>query len=319
MRLPMGKPSPSHTEAQKRAGVISRVGPTALALLFVSGVVATQPSDTIRTAGDPVVVQPVAHGTLTLAYGRHVVLIDPARFVPSYPEAPREDLQDLAKAYLAKFGAPPKPPASPDEEPNPALLVSALPMRPEQIARFRRISPTVILITHTHTDHLDPRAIAALRRPQTRIIIPTAAKGMLLDVEGAETMANGDRIMLDDLTIEAVPMYNPKPDPLQGTTFHPKGRGNGYVVTFGGTRVYIGGDTGCTPEMRALKDIELAFVPMNLPYTMSPDEAAACVKAMKPRVVYPYHFVGSDPKTFDAALKGTGIHVRLRDWYLAGR
>ena len=99
----------------------------------------------------------------------------------------------------------------------------------------------------------------------------------------------------------------------------PQGSRNGYVVSLGGTRVYIGGDTGCTAEMQALTDVEVAFVPMNLPYTMSPDEAAACVKAMKPRVVYPYHFVGSDPKAFGAALAGTGIEVRLRDWYAAGR
>ena len=202
----------------------------------------------------------------------------------------------MAKAYIAKFGAPPKPPASSDEEPNPDLLVSALPIRPEQIARFRRISPTIILITHTHTDHLDPRAIAAVRMPQTRIIIPTAARGMLLDVQGAETMANGDRIKIDDLTIEAVPMYNPKPDPQHGAIFHPKGRGNGYVVSLGGTRVYIGGDTGCTPEMQALTDMELAFVPMNLPYTMSPDEAAACVKAVEATSCLPVSLLWFGPE-----------------------
>jgi L-ascorbate metabolism protein UlaG (beta-lactamase superfamily) len=91
------------------------------------------------------------------------------------------------------------------------------------------------------------------------------------------------------------------------------------ALVHGGTRVYIGGDTGCTAEMQAITDLDVAFVPMNLPYTMSPDEAAACVKAMKPRIVYPYHFVGSDPKEFGAALEGTGIEVRLRDWYARGR
>ena len=83
--------------------------------------------------------------------------------------------------------------------------------------------------------------------------------------------------------------------------------------------MYIGGDTGWTPEMQALVDVEVALVPMNLPYTMSPGEAAACVKAFKPRIVYPYHFFGSDPKAFADALEGTGIEVRLRDWYAAGR
>ena len=217
----------------------SRVAGTILATLLVTGVGSTQQPDTIRTAGAPISVQPIAHGTVALLLGRHVVLIDPARFVPGHPEPPREDLQEMAKAYIARFGAPPKPPASSDEEPNPDLLVSALPIRPEQIARFRRISPTVILVTHTHTDHLDPPAIAAVRTPQTRIVVPTATKGMLLDVQGAETMANGERITIEDLTIDAVPMYNPKPELQHGTIFHPKGRGNGYIVSLSRTRVYI--------------------------------------------------------------------------------
>ncbi len=83
--------------------------------------------------------------------------------------------------------------------------------------------------------------------------------------------------------------------------------------------MYVAGDTGCTPEMQALADVDVAFVPMNLPYTMSAEDAAACVKAMKPRIVYPYHYFGSDPKVFSAALASTGIEVRLRDWYAAGR
>jgi L-ascorbate metabolism protein UlaG (beta-lactamase superfamily) len=296
-----------------------RLAATIMATLLATGGGATQEPDTIRIAGAPLSVQPIAHGTVVLRLGRHVVLIDPARFLPGHPEPPPQDLQEMAKAYIARFGAPPKPPASFDDEPNPALLVSALPIRADQISRFQRISPTVILVTHTHTDHLDPRAIAAVHTPQTRIIVPVAAKAMLLDVQGAETMANGDRIRIDELTIDAVPMYNPTRDLQQGVTFHPKGRGNGYIVSLGGTRVYVAGDTGCTPEMQALADVDVAFVPMNLPYTMSAEDAAACVKAMKPRIVYPYHYFGSDPKVFAAALESTGIEVRLRDWYAAGR
>ena len=297
----------------------SRLAGTIFATLLVTGVVSNEQPDTIRTASAPLSVEPIAHGTVVLRHGRHIVLIDPARFVPGQPETPREDLQEMAKAYIAKFGTPPKTPASSDEDPVPDLLVSAAPIRPEQIARFRDISPTIILITHTHTDHLDPRAIAAVRTPQTRIIIPTAAKGMLLDVRGAETLANGERLTIDDVTIDAVPMYNPKPDVQHGAIFHPKGRGNGYVVTMSGTRVYVAGDTGCTPEMQAMRDIDVALVPMNLPFTMSPDEAAACVKAIRPRIVFPYHFFGSDPRAFAAALAGSGIEVRLRDWYPAAR
>jgi L-ascorbate metabolism protein UlaG (beta-lactamase superfamily) len=298
--------------------VVSRLAGTVLAVFFVTSVASTRQADTIGSASS-VSVRPIAHGTLALVLGKHVVLIDPARFVPGQPEPPREDLEAMATAYMARFGAPPKPPASPDEEPNPELLVSALPVRPEQMARFRGISPTVILVTHTHTDHLDPRVIAALRTPQTRIIVPPAAKAMLLDVQGAETIANGGRITIDDLTIDAVPMYNTRSESQQGPVFHPRGRGNGYVVSFRGTRVYVAGDTACTPEMQALSSVDIAFVPMNLPYTMSPDDAATCVKAMKPRIVYPYHYFGSHPTIFADALKGTGIEVRLRDWYPAGQ
>jgi L-ascorbate metabolism protein UlaG (beta-lactamase superfamily) len=99
--------------------------------------------------------------------------------------------------------------------------------------------------------------------------------------------------------------------------FHDKGRGNGYIVTLGGKRLYFAGDTECTPEMKALKNIDVAFVPMNLPYTMTPAEAAECVKAFKPKIVYPYHFRGQKPEDFAAALKGESIDVRIRDWYPA--
>ena len=136
---------------------------------------------------------------------------------------------------------------------------------------------------------------------------------MLLDVTGAQMMANGQRIAFGDLVVEAVPMYNADPDPQSGSIMHPKGRGNGYVITVGTRRVYVGGDTACTPEMMALKNIDIAFVPMNLPYTMSPLDAAACVKAMKPKVVYPYHDWQSDPAAFESALRGSGIEVRIRD------
>lgn len=179
--------------------------------------------------------------------------------------------------------------------------------------------PTLILVTHTHTDHLDPRAIAALRTPETRLIVPTSAKDMLLDVPGAQTMANGERIDLGDLVVEAVPMYNMEPDPQFGSIFHPKGRGNGYIISVGGTRVYVAGDTGCTPGMMGLKNIDVAFVPMNLPYTMSTAHAAACVRAMRPRIVYPYHYFQADPAAFESALKGSGIEVRIRDWYVPAK
>jgi L-ascorbate metabolism protein UlaG (beta-lactamase superfamily) len=274
-----------------------------------------QPSDTIGAGEARLAIHPIAHGTLALVHGRHVILIDPARFVPGHPEPPKADLQALGKAYLAIHGSPPRPPPD-DEDPPAELNASAVPVRPEQMARFDGLpSPTVILVTHSHTDHLDPRAIAALRTRGTRIVVPASAARLLLDVQGAETLANGERLALDSLTIDAVPMYNPAPDPKLGTTFHARGRGNGYVIAAGGVRVYVAGDTGCTPEMKALRGIDVAFVPMNVPYTMTPEDAAACVKAMQPRIVYPYHYAGSDPAAFASALAGSGIDVRLRDWY----
>ena len=103
---------------------------------------------------------------------------------------------------------------------------------------------------------------------------------MLLDVQGALTMANGERRVFGYIVVEAVPMYNMDPDPKLGSIFHPKGRGNGYVISVADTRLYVAGDTGCTPEMMGLKNIDVAFVPMNLPYTMSPVQAAECVRTM---------------------------------------
>jgi L-ascorbate metabolism protein UlaG (beta-lactamase superfamily) len=97
--------------------------------------------------------------------------------------------------------------------------------------------------------------------------------------------------------------------------FHDKGRGNGYLLAYGGKRIYIAGDTEGVPEMKALKNIDVAFIPMNLPYTMPPEEAADAVRAFKPAIVYPYHYRGSDLSKFEAALKGSGVEVRLRNWY----
>lgn len=173
-------------------------------------------------------------------------------------------------------------------------------------------APDIILITDIHGDHLDPATIAKVRKPSTKIVAPSAAAAKL---ENPIVMANGETKTVDGLTIEAVPMYNLSRGPAAGQFFHDKGRGNGYVLTLGGKRIYIAGDTEGVPEMRALKNIDVAFVPMNLPYTMPPAEAADAVKAFKPKVVYPYHYRGSDVNEFAAALKGTGIDVRLRDWY----
>ena len=114
-------------------------------------------------------------------------------------------------------------------------------------------------------------------------------------------------------------MYNLRPEPRFPDVFHTKGRSNGYVVTLAGTRIYVAGDTACTPEMRALSAIDIAFLPMNLPATMSPEDAAACATAFRPEIVYPYHSFGSDVAAFARALDGSGLDVRLREWYVGVR
>ena len=172
----------------------------------------------------------------------------------------------------------------------------------------------LILITDIHGDHLAPALIAKVRKPGsgTQIIAPAAVAKTVTD---AIVLNNGESKTIGGWKIEAVPMYNIKRGPSAGQLYHDKGRGNGYVVTWGGLRVYIAGDTEGIPEMRALKNIDVAFVPMNLPYTMPPDEAADAVKAFHPKVVYPYDYQGSDLKVFESALAGTGIEVRIRNWY----
>jgi L-ascorbate metabolism protein UlaG (beta-lactamase superfamily) len=173
------------------------------------------------------------------------------------------------------------------------------------------VAPDIILITDIHGDHLDLPTIAKLKKASTKVVAPAAAK-----IEGAIVMGNGETKTVDGVSIEAVPMYNLTRGPAAGQFYHDKGRGNGYIVTLGGKRIYIAGDTECTPEMKALKNIDVAFVPMNLPYTMPPSEAAECVKAFKPAIVYPYHYRGSNLDEFASALKGSGIDVRIRDWYV---
>jgi L-ascorbate metabolism protein UlaG (beta-lactamase superfamily) len=170
----------------------------------------------------------------------------------------------------------------------------------------------LILITDTHGDHLDLKAIERIRKPGTPIIAPAAAQAQ---IPGATKLDNGGVTTQLGIRIEAVPMYNLKRGPAEGKVYHEKGRGNGYVLTAGGTRVYIAGDTENIPEMRDLKNVDVAFIPMNLPYTMTPEEAAEAVKAFKPRIVYAYHYRGSDTNAFASALAGSGIEVRSRNWY----
>jgi L-ascorbate metabolism protein UlaG (beta-lactamase superfamily) len=170
----------------------------------------------------------------------------------------------------------------------------------------------LILITDIHGDHMDPDSIKEVSKADTEILAPPA---VVQTVTSAKPIANGETKTWQGWNIEAIPAYNLKRGPTPGKLFHDKGRANGYVLTYGGKRFYFSGDTEEVPELRALKNIDVAFVCMNLPYTMPPDEAADAVKAFHPKIVIPYHYRGSDLTVFVKALEGTGIEVRVLDWY----
>jgi L-ascorbate metabolism protein UlaG (beta-lactamase superfamily) len=170
----------------------------------------------------------------------------------------------------------------------------------------------LILITDIHGDHLDPKMLPKVSKSATVILAPAAVAET---VKNATVIRNGETKTAGSFSIEAVAMYNLKRGPSAGKLFHDKGRGNGYIVTYGGKRFYFSGDTEGVPEMRQLKNIDVAFVCMNLPYTMPPDEAADAVRAFHPKIVYPYHYRDSDVNVFAKALESTGIEVRLIDWY----
>jgi len=174
--------------------------------------------------------------------------------------------------------------------------------------------PDLILVTDIHGDHLDAGTLEAIGGSAT-IVAPAAVAEKLPEKLRKQTtvLANGETKSVAGITVEAVPMYNLTADRLK---FHTKGRGNGYVVTLGDKRAYISGDTEDIPEMRALKNIDVAFVCMNLPYTMTVEQAAAAVREFKPKIVYPYHYRGSDTEKFKQLVgNDSGVEVRLRDWY----
>jgi len=171
----------------------------------------------------------------------------------------------------------------------------------------------LILLTDVHGDHQDRAKIDLLKKPGTIVLAPAAVQKTITE---AQTIANGETKTIAGIQIEAVPMYNLQRGPEPGKLFHDKGRGNGYILTIGGKRLYLSGDTECIPEMKALKNIDVAFVCMNLPYTMTPGEAAGCVNGFKPKIVYPYHYGMSNLDEFTSVVKGTqGVEVRLRKWY----
>jgi L-ascorbate metabolism protein UlaG (beta-lactamase superfamily) len=167
----------------------------------------------------------------------------------------------------------------------------------------------IILVTHEHGDHLDKKAITVIKQPQTKTVVSQSCKGLL---DSVLVMLNGENQTFGEIKIEAVPAYNIVNKRPDGLAYHPKGNGNGYVINYGSKRIYVGGDTENTPEMANLKNIDIAFLPMNLPYTMTPQMVAKGAKSFMPTILYPYHFGDTDPKLLIDLLEGTKIDVRIR-------
>jgi L-ascorbate metabolism protein UlaG (beta-lactamase superfamily) len=168
----------------------------------------------------------------------------------------------------------------------------------------------IVLVTHEHSDHLDPAAIAAVRTPETTVVVAMKCAGK---VPGAIVLRNGDSRALKGIRIEAVPAYNVVHMRAPGSPFHPRGEGNGYVLTLGTRKLYIAGDTENTREMKGLHGIDIAFLPMNLPYTMTPEMVADAARAFRPKILYPYHCGDTDVRKLEELLREEkDIEVRLR-------
>jgi L-ascorbate metabolism protein UlaG (beta-lactamase superfamily) len=268
----------------KKKALHTGLGITALSL----GALGTAPqgveaaplkSDTISTKSGPIRITPKFHASTQIEYGNRVIVVDPIGFATWTKKA------------------------------------------------------DIILITHSHGDHLDLNTIAKLKKAGTKIIAPDSVEDTIetiqgVDVEGIEPSEretiSANQAPYTDIVVQAVPMYNLVRGPQPGKKYHPKANEwTGFIITLGGKRLYFAGDTEVTPEMKALRNIDAAFLPMNLPYTMTPQEAAQGARAFKPKVVYPYHFRSPFNKltgnefTFRDALRGSGIQVRILDWYPA--
>lgn len=186
-------------------------------------------------------------------------------------------------------------------------------------ARYQGLKrPSAILITHEHSDHLDTATIEEL--VGTKSVPMIVSKGVLDKLPAAlkaqaKAVTYGDHESLNGVPVTVVEAFNTTQERLR---YHPRGLGNGYVLNFSDTRVYISGDTEPTPGMLALAGIDVAFLPMNLPYTMVAEQAAEAVKAFRPKIVYPFHYLkGPEPEKFAGLVEGVpGVEVRLRNWYL---
>lgn len=180
-----------------------------------------------------------------------------------------------------------------------------------QYADYSKLTKAdIIFITHEHSDHLDIKAIETIRKATTILVMTEAC---VAKIGGGIVLKNGDRKTVDGLEIDAVPAYNILHMRSAGVPFHGKGAGNGYVIKFSDKTVYVAGDTENIPEMKSLEKIDIAFLPMNLPYTMTPEMVADAAKAFKPKILYPYHYGDTDTSKIVSLMKDApGVEVRIR-------
>ena len=245
----------------------------ALVAALAAAALAADSSDAIPAEGGAIQVTPIMRTSVQIEYGGKIIQIDPLS---------KYDNVDIP--YVGKFDA---------LKPADLILVSDI---------------------HPGNLDLDKEEIAKLRKPGAPVVMPMAVATIVgAKVPMPTIMANGDSMTVAGISIEAVPMYNVAHGPKAGDVYHPKGRGNGYVVTLGGKRLYFMGDTECTPDVHAVKNIDVAFIPMIMPFTMTPAEAVECVMALQPKIAYPYHYEGQrrDETLFRAFLKTTTVEVRI--------
>ena len=259
--------------------MIPRRSGALLILMAATLVWAQTPSTTsVPAAGGDIVITALGHASVQLEHGGKVITVDPVT-----------NQADLSKARQADL----------------------------------------ILVTDIHPDHFDPAAITKLRKPGAPVVLPPAAMEMQ-KIPNAIVMSNRQMRTNESapagITVISVPAYNIQRGPAPGEFYHPKERGQGYLLTFSekleaardkkAPSVYVAGDTECVPAIATwVRNVDVAFIPMNLPYTMSPVEAAECVKEFKPKIAIPYHFMGQRPEEFAEALKGESIEVRILNWY----
>jgi len=279
-----------------------------MAFILAVSVVAQTPQttdDVLPTTNGNAIIHPIAHGSVLVSWNGKKILVDPAPSGGAGRGAGAAGAAGGRGGGAGGRGGGGRGGAGGGPAPSPS---------PEALAVFTALGqPNLILITHAHGDHFNALVLAAVAGPNTVLGVPQVVYDGLPDAlkTKATIMANGDTSTLAGIDVQAVPAYNVTPERLRN---HPDGVGNGYVVNLGGKRFYFAGDTEETPELKLLSNIDVAFLPMNLPFTQTPEAAAQWVKNFKPRIVYPYHFSNADLSAFVSAV-GNMAEVRMRKWY----